>query len=787
MQERDDLKTTAGAVRPRILSGRRRAEIRRYNGAPTLFIDGAPCSAFSYMTYGMKKAPFGDFWRAGVKLYSFAANADSLDLWGMAEVWKAPDQFDYSGEDKNFELILEAAPDALIFPRIHTVGPKWWTDSHPDELLCYTDDKGNRQPVVWENKRFPWPSWASEAGLRVGEEAVRRYIEHTRSAPYAPHLIGYQVCSWAVGEWMAVCIDSSRPMTERFRAFLEKKYRTVDALRKAWDNADVRFDTAEVPPQTAHFTPASQSFYEVPKDQRMIDYWENYEEVVTDALLRLTTVAKEACHNESVIGVFFGYLLQFGSHANIHGHTGLRKVLQSPTVDFASSPSCYNRRSLYNGYSYFMSLPETVKLHGKMWWDENDYRTYLVGPVTLKADEVAKWTDERRGAHYRNMRNWRIWGLTESLEESISHQQRETANCICHAAGMWWFDMEGGWFAEPQFMKAIARMYDVAERSVECDRSDAAQIAVVVDAQSLHYSPIPASVMQLLVIEQAPLLGRIGAPVSYYLLEDIEKAPDHRLWIFLNCFSPSPEMRKTISKKVKRNGQVAVWLYAPGLLDGGKLNAEQAAALTGIELRVLDKESPLAVTVTEAAHPLTMGLFETVYGATGTVGGRVRELRWRAEPVPTDEKKGWLRPYEDQLCRPTIYAADKKAMVLGYLTGVPEPGLVVKPQEAWTSVYSSAGPLSPQLVRNLARFAGVHLYVDTDDVVYANRSFLAISTNAGGQRTIRLPRACDVVETYSGTIVARNVSEFTTTIPAATTYLYYLGDADRWARASGSP
>ena len=87
--------------------GPTRAEIRNFNGVPTLFINGEPHSSFSYMTYADRDRAseyYEDFGKINVDLCSFAANADGLTLWGMDDVWQTPDTFDYSGEDAMYGL-----------------------------------------------------------------------------------------------------------------------------------------------------------------------------------------------------------------------------------------------------------------------------------------------------------------------------------------------------------------------------------------------------------------------------------------------------------------------------------------------------------------------------------------------------------------------------------------------------------------------------------------------------------------------------------------------------------
>jgi hypothetical protein len=85
--------------------------------------------------------------------------------------------------------------------------------------------------------------------------------------------------------------------------------------------------------------------------------------------------------------------------------------------------------------SHFMSLTDSVKLHGKLWLDENDIRTWLLkGRVDLG------------------------WGQTGTYEETRGQLQREFANVLCQGVGQWWFDMGGGWYDDPRILSDIERM-----------------------------------------------------------------------------------------------------------------------------------------------------------------------------------------------------------------------------------------------------------------------------------------------------------------------------------------
>ena len=67
-------------------------------------------------------------------------------------------------------------------------------------------------------------------------------------------------------------------------------------------------------------------------------------------------------------------------------------------------------------------------------------------------------------------------------------------------------------------------------------------------------------------------------------------------------------------------------------------------------------------------------------------------------------------------------------------------------------------------------------YSDTDDELFANRSYVMLHTRLGGDKTIRLPEGkYNVTELYSKRKLGTKVSSFTDPkVPAGTTRLYLL-------------
>lgn len=143
---------------------------------------------------------------------------------------------------------------------------------------------------------------------------------------------------------------------------------------------------------------------------------------------------------------------------------------------------------------------------------------------------------------------------------------------------------------------------------------------------------------------------------------------------------------------------------------------------------------------------------------------------------------------------------DPDATPLGeivYTLGRCRPGFGVKrfyaddPRAAWHSVYCATPNIPAPVLRGLARFAGVHLYNEAGDVLYATPDLLAVHTVAGGERTFQLPHPAEIVyDLYNDCVLARNAGQFAVKLAPASTALYYTGAAETLRslqRASSHP
>ncbi|OHB82145.1 MAG: hypothetical protein A2V98_00840 [Planctomycetes bacterium RBG_16_64_12] len=709
--------------------GRTVAEVKRHGGVPTLFINGQPHSGMAWATYSPSVEVFGDFTRAGVGLFTFSGTPTEAGYGLSKTVWVAPGEFDYSEFDRRVGMLLEANPQAYFFPRLYLHAPAWWSAQHPDDLVLIDPGDGSPVPLVHAGGK-PAPSWASEVWRRDTVEGLRRLFEHVAAAPYADRVVGYHLASGTTEEWMMwggnenEWVDYSPANVRAFRRWLQAQYGTDQRLQAAWSDPAVTLATAAIPTKAQRQATYLGWLRDPAREQPVIDFYRYNSDLVADTIGYFAKAVKDLTRREKIVGVFYGYVLQLCGEQRQQnaGHLGLAQVLASPDVDFLSSPTSYAFRQLGGeGTSHFMSLLGSVQTHGKLWFDENDIRTSLSG------GQVGEW------------------GRPADVAGDRLQQDKELANCLVHGVAQWWFDVGGNRYNHPELMKRIGELTAKADQVLPRDRSPVDEVAFVVDERSLCYQRVGDPLGSWLLLGQLPALQRIGAPVGHYLVSDLPQIGHRRLYLFPTSFAPTAEDRRAV-EAIKRDGHVLVFLGAPGLYRDGRLDERGMFDLTGIRLKMSREPAPLRVTLQpDAVSRLACGEAGLSVPAYG----------------------------HDHRAFPIVYADDPEAKVLGTLADG-RSGLVMKEHGTWTAVYSSSPLLPAPLLRRLAQRASVHLYVDTEDVVWASRGLLAVSVHRPGPRTIRLPRTADVNDLYEGSVVARGVDSFQADFPDRGTRVFLL-------------
>ena len=105
---------------------------------------------------------------------------------------------------------------------------------------------------------------------------------------------------------------------------------------------------------------------------------------------------------------------------------------------------------------------------------------------------------------------------------------------------------------------------------------------------------------------------------------------------------------------------------------------------------------------------------------------------------------------------------------------------------AWRSVYMAWPDIPAPVLRGIARYAGVHLYNEDGDVLYATPDLLSVHPVSGGPRTFTLPKPVEVVyDLFGEQVLARNTSAFSVDLPEAATALCFTGQASQLKPLAG--
>ena len=189
----------------------------------------------------------------------------------------------------------------------------------------------------------------------------------------------------------------------------------------------VSFDTAEVPPADKQLYTTRITFRDPQREQWVIDYYRCLADLCANLVIDFCKTVKEATNSQALAGAFFGYLMELAWNAGFFGegiespystyqrsgHLGLRKVLQSDSVDFLVSPYSYGFRGI-GGEGSSMLPSESVRLHGKLYIFEEDSRTHL------------SWHDHPN------------YGKIDTLEDRIAVLKRNFSYILTQGHGIWW-------------------------------------------------------------------------------------------------------------------------------------------------------------------------------------------------------------------------------------------------------------------------------------------------------------------------------------------------------------
>ncbi len=720
------------------------AEIKLHNGAPAVFINGEVFelgSAITVRTHSNGKILFDEDYfrglaRGKIRLFYVTCDTD----WGLSGSMSM--FFDECGR------LMRAVPDAYIIVRIGLHPPVEFTAEYPEE--CFTYNDGSSPAVLLGNETFlgTYPhlySLCSSVWRKQAGEALIKACAAIDSSPFAERVIGYFFAAGGTSEWYYLLPltdkdkygDFSAAFRREFSAYLKDKYGTCDRLKKAWRDENADIDNPEIPTAEKRFFAKAfdehynredevsdeflssvatngtniGSFLDVDRFMAVHDFYRAWHLATAKSQVYFARIVKERYAGKKLIGSFYG---SYGCTDFFDGSTagGVLSILDSGYIDFLAAPGVYVNRNP-GSFTGQREMNDSFAIRGKMFIVEEDSRTHL------------------ESDHFRAMFDY------YEVSDSINILKRDFGRNLVDNSAYWWYDhhVGGGRYKHPEIYSLFAKQNDIQRLSLGLkNRKKGSEIALIYDEESIHMVS-DRTTKEVVEYFNNYEVARVGAPVDKYFHNDMGRndMPDYKLYVFFNVFSLTAPERQAIKIKLKKNNATALWVYASGVINENadkRFSAEHISSLTGINIEMIEGKFYTKYRIVKGALPLD---YDRIYGINN-------------RPVNANILVSVNTPMT--FASPLFVARDGAAEVIATFCTSGLPALTRKYCDGYTSVFLSAKILDADVLREIARQAGCHIFSDSGDVTYASDNFITIHASTNGKKRIMLKNKRQALELY---------------------------------------
>lgn len=743
-----------------------RVEVKEHLGRPMVFLDGVPKSLPMYSPIGFatawykKQIPrFGQHKMGAYFVYPPSLYGTDI-FWDGDRISSEPVAQDqakaYALIDGQAELMHSVDPDAYYIVRFSLFEPGSWRKLHQDQMF-----------VTENGETLQCPSMASD----LYWDAVVKYcialIHCYEHRPWADRIIGYANFHRTEGTYDAAIsgwvFDHSPLMTARWRAFLQAKYGTEERLRAAWHDNSLTFAAIPVPTdklrQGAREVSRQLYWQAAAENQPLRDYLELQRDLFHQRFRQLSEAMEGAVNrhvfflHDALKQSMLGWDIQDFFTPNqpkeftepelmsASGHMQVAELFDIPGCDGLITPHDYQARGV-GGIFEPEGIADSAVLHGKLFFCEMDTRSY---------------TGRRPGEQSD-------YGMARNLKEFAAITWRNLATSLTRGFNFYYMDLNTDWFADEQMHPIIERQVQAIKDSVNWPHETVPGIAVILDDTAVLETNGAGNYMNEAVMwELKTSLSRCGVPYRVYLLDDLKlpNFPKHRVFYFPNLFKVDDARLALLREKVFRDGNVVVWGPGSGISDGTTISAEHATRLTGFTFTSWPANFSHRALVTDFTHPLTRGLpADTLLGSALSYGPVL---------LPTNGTSlagAWTKQGLDASGLAVL--SNGKGARGGY-TGKAPLGA-----GDYASVFTTAVPLPANLWRNLARYAGAHIYCESNDILLADSQIVALHSIQSGEKVISLPGKYTVYDVITGKLIARHTAAIRFTLDAPGTRVFRL-------------
>ena len=706
-------------------------------GRPTLLLNGVPHTPLIYALsdcpgarWTWEEVPARNiflFGQQGVRLFQ-------VDIW-FEQMLGADNTLDLTLARKQIAGIVSQCPEAAVMLRLHVNAPRAWCEAHRDECFGYADTTiedplpwGLGRPLGEDGRRPLRASFASQPWLAWAQAHLTDFCARLGATPEGGAVFSIQLANGLYGEWHQFGFlhhdpDTGGAATRSFRRWLRDRYGSDASLASAWHRPGIRIDEV-VPPDSAARERADLGPLRDPrKQQDVIDYFTWLHTTMADTLLALAANVKRSWPRPVVTAAFQGYFYgQFGRNA-AGSHLAHDKILASPHLDCLCSPASYTDgvRAL-GGSGHGRGITGAVRRAGKLWLDENDHGTFLVG---------CPWD-----RHFKT-----------TLEDDIAMLRRNALMPVLRGGGQWWYDFgmvagtpafathgNVGWWDHPRLAAEIQAIRRVAQARHDQPFLRQPDVLVIHDPWSFCHTVAKRWSLEGFKFGDQPPAGPnpfTGRGMDGLLeglyhsglvfdealigeLATLDLSP-FKLIIFGSTVVLDETQRQLIASKVAASGRHVVLTGYVGWSNGREIGGNLAAALSGIPTTGSDTDTPVSTLALDSA---------------------VEQQTLEApKHVP-------------------VYTVPEAQTIGRWADGQTSAAWLRTDTATWWSFALS--PVAPGILRALGRRAGCHVINDHDDATSLGDGLLMIHTLPGGDRQLHLPGG----KTLSVTLPARSTTVY---------------------------
>lgn len=754
-----------------------------------LSVDGKNIAPIMFTSSLQSPAHYQKYLPAGVHLYRIipsgaaplAPSAGSEDAH-----WKAW----LDAVTQQIESVRSLDPDAKFLIQLDLDMPNAWVLAHPEQNILLGN--GARiVPLVRTDSSLGFTHETPNAPgvISAMQNAASKLVNLLAQQSYAHSILGFNFAEGRAGEnyWglnADITADASGKiiMPDRqkyffgdfgdaarqgFANWLRQKYHTSGNLAAAWKMPEIEFDDL-----------LSSSKWPLQKFETLLmwrnrpagkfqfrdriaegNFYHDYVEYHSLARLQLFSVTaaaiKKVSNNRLIAGGYIGYVLPDLTNsppaaAQHSGHMLWQRIMSDPNLDYFCSPFFYWLRTSGDPVMP-MGIIDSAKLHGKMWINEYDSRSYL-SPISPKT--FSQW-------------------------ETLQEFKKEFGAAITHDSGWWWYEFNFAshgpkaalWYDDPQLLDEMRTMEKVyTQYAQQPPAADPAQVAVFIEPEEALDTDVysPANTIYSNIVNNfLPRLQALGAPSRVYATSDIPllkqkgKLDHFKLLIFVNAFHLDAKQRAAINA-LKNQGRTLLFFYAPGYAGNEGKDSELSLAAAQKLLQMpglakLDQQHVLGMSWkdSDGAHtfdamPWTDSVQIENYGnAIGPVFylDSRNMAGWKAvAALRLDQKE-----QPDKIAVARLDAPD------------------------YHLLYSAIPDVPLELLASLARDSGVHFYTEPGVLLWANSKFICVNSSHDiPNLTLHAPAPVTWNDPFTGKVLSRNSATLTVSIRAGECLFFRL-------------